>query len=64
MATPQLKQSYEPAARVHIRYAHVLRCIGQSLESLDLKSLELKTHGDTYVVQAWNRGVPVSKEVD
>lgn len=31
---------------------------------MDLKSLELKTHGDTYVVQAWNRGVPVSKEVD
>ena len=47
-----------------MRYSHLLRCIGQSLESLDLKAIELKTHGNFYLVQGWNRGTSVSKEVD
>ena len=64
MTAPQLKPNSEPRARLNLRYAHILRCIGQSLESSDLKALELKTHGDIYVVQGWNRGTPVSKEVD
>jgi len=64
VTTAQLRPDPEPRARLHLRYSHILRCIGQSLESLDLKALELRTHGDTYLVQGWNRGVPVSKELD
>lgn len=64
MTTAKVKPNPEPRGRLHLRYSHILRCIGQSLESLDLKALELKTHGDTYLVQGWNRGVPVSKELD
>ena len=64
VTAPRLKPISEPKARLNLRYAHILRCIGQSLESADLKALELKTHGDAYLVQGWNRGTPVSKEVD
>src|SRR6478609_3584784 len=39
-----------------MRYASTLRCIGQSLEAKELKSLEIKTHGDDFIVQGWNRG--------
>jgi|SRR5215467_4260261 len=60
----QLKFSPGPKARLNLRYAHILRCIGQSLESSDLKALELKAHGDSYLVRGWNRGAPASKEVD
>jgi hypothetical protein len=45
-------------------YSNALRCIGQSLESLDLKSLEVKTHGDTYIIQAWNKGTSTSMDIE
>jgi hypothetical protein len=32
-----------------------LRCIGQSLEGTDLKSLEVKIHGDKFIVQGWSK---------
>jgi hypothetical protein len=32
-----------------------LRCIGQSLEGTDLKSLELKTQGDKFIIQGWSK---------
>ena len=64
MAAPRLRPTTDPASHLGVRYAHMLRCIGQSLEALDLRSLELRTRGGTYVVQGWNRGTPVSKEVD
>jgi hypothetical protein len=64
VTAPQLKLNSGPKARLNLRYAHILRCIGQSLEASNLKALELKAHGDSYVVQGWNRGAPVSKEVD
>jgi hypothetical protein len=64
VAAPRLRPTTDPASHLGVRYAHVLRCIGQSLEALDLRSLELRTHGGNYVVQGWNRGIPVSKEVD
>jgi hypothetical protein len=38
-----------------MRYASILRCIGQSLEAMELKSIEVKTHGVDFVVQAWSR---------
>ena len=64
VTAPQVKETPLVSAASKVRYARILRCIGQSLESLDLRSLELKRHGDVYLVQAWNRGSPVSKEVD
>lgn len=50
--------------RVKIRYANILRCIGQNLESMELKAVEIKTHGEDYVVQLWNRGVSMSMDVE
>jgi hypothetical protein len=61
---PHLKENPVASAIPNLRYARVLRCIGQSLETLDLRSLELRRHGDDYIVQGWNRGTPVLKEVD
>ena len=52
--------SLQQTPRVKFRYANILRCIGQSLESVDLKAIELKRQGDTYVVQAWHRGTSSS----
>jgi hypothetical protein len=47
-----------------LRYASILRCIGQSLESMQLKALEIKTHGDDLVVQAWNRGTSMAMDLE
>jgi hypothetical protein len=38
------------------QYSHVLRCIGMSLEAMELKAVELKRHGDIFIVQGWHRG--------
>ena len=47
-----------------MRYSSVLRCLGQVLQELDLKALEVKTHGDKFVVQAWNRGTSMAMDVE
>jgi hypothetical protein len=52
--------SSSPARQLKPRYAIVLRCIGQSLEKVGLKALEVKTQGENYVVQAWNKGTSAS----
>ncbi|HEY7559833.1 MAG TPA: hypothetical protein VIH18_34060 [Candidatus Binatia bacterium] len=36
-------------------YSYVLRCIGQDLEGVDLKSLEVKSQGDKFIVQGWSK---------
>jgi hypothetical protein len=46
------------------RYASILRCVGQSLETMQLKALEIKTHGDDLVVQAWNRGTSMAMDLE
>jgi hypothetical protein len=38
------------------QYSHILRCIGMSLEATELKAVELKCHGDIFIVQGWHRG--------
>ncbi len=43
-----------------LRYASILRCVGQSLEQMQLKAVEIKIHGDDLVVQAWNRGTSMT----
>jgi len=47
-----------------MRYSSILRCIGQSLETMELKSLEVKTHGDIFIVQAWSRGIPMAMDLE
>lgn len=39
-----------------LRYANSLRCIGQTLEGMDLKAVEVKIQGETFIVQAWHKG--------
>jgi hypothetical protein len=51
-------------AQRKIRYASILRCLGQALEALNLKAVEVKTHGDDFVVQAWNRGTAMAMDVE
>jgi hypothetical protein len=31
---------------------------------MDLKAVEVKTHGDDYVIQAWNKGVSAAMDVE
>jgi hypothetical protein len=51
-------------AAVKMRYASILRCIGQSLDALELKALEIRTHGDDFIVQAWNRGASMAMDLE
>jgi hypothetical protein len=39
-----------------VRYSHILRCIGISLEATELKALELRKHGEEFIAQGWHRG--------
>ena len=52
--------SSNPTPSVKPRYSKALRCIGQSLDQVSLKALEVKTHGDNYTVQAWKKGTSSS----
>lgn len=47
-----------------MRYASALRCIGQLLEEMELKAVEVKLHGDDYVVQAWNKGTSMAMDLE
>ena len=47
-----------------MRYAAVLRCLGQTLEGMTLKAVEVKTHGDDFIVQAWKRGTSMMMDVE
>jgi hypothetical protein len=51
-------------AAAKMRYSSTLRCIGQSLEAMELKSLEIKTHGDDFIVQAWHRGPSMAMDLE
>ena len=53
-----------PRQRVIRKYSSILRCIGQSVEAEEVKAIEVKTHGENYVVQAWKRGIHTSVDVD
>lgn len=56
--------SLKQVPRVKLRYSNALRCIGQNLESMELKALEIKTHGENYVVQLWNKGISISMDLE
>jgi hypothetical protein len=44
-------------------YSYALRCIGQNLESLELKSLDVKTQGDKFIIQGWSKSTPSTMDV-
>ena len=62
MTTPTAVPAETGAKKM--RYSAILRCIGQSLEAMQLKALEIKTHGDDLVVQAWNRGASMAMDLE
>lgn len=47
-----------------MRYSSILRCLGQCFEEMQLKALEIKTHGDDLIVQAWNRGTSMAMDFE
>lgn len=47
-----------------LSHTRILRCIGQNLETLDLKALTLRYQGDAYVVQGWYKGTSSSVDVE
>lgn len=61
---PLASVSIKPVPRVRVRYSNALRCIGQNLESMELKAVEIKTHGENYVVQLWYKGVSISMDLE
>jgi hypothetical protein len=53
----------EPASRPANHYSYVLRCIGQNLEGMELKSLEVRTQGDKFVVQGWSKNASNTMDI-
>jgi hypothetical protein len=45
-------------------YSSILRCVGQSLEGMELKSIDIKSHGDDFIVQGWTRGPSKTMDVE
>ena len=52
------------ASPTNLRYASILRCLGQALEAMDLKAVEIKRHGEDFIVQAWNKGTSMAMDVE
>ena len=52
------------AVPAKMRYSSILRCVGQSLEGMELKSVDIKSHGDDFIVQGWNRGPSMAMDVE
>jgi hypothetical protein len=52
------------AAPARMRYAAILRCLGQTLDGMLLKAVEVRTHGDDFVVQAWKRGTSMMMDLE
>jgi len=54
--------SLKSVTRTH--YSNAFRWIGQSLEAMELKAVEVKTHGENYIIQAWNKGTSTSMDLE
>jgi hypothetical protein len=46
------------------RYSSLLRCIGQGLEGMPLKAIEVRSHGDDLIVQGWHRGTSMALDFE
>jgi hypothetical protein len=62
MAISALTVSEKAPARM--RYSAVLRCLGQTLEGVPLKAVEVRSHGEDFVVQAWKRGTSMMMDME
>jgi hypothetical protein len=47
-----------------MRYSSLLRCIGQGLEEMPLKALEVRTHGEEFILQGWHRGTSMAMDFE
>jgi hypothetical protein len=47
-----------------MRYSSLLRCIGQALEEMPIKAIEIRTHGDDLVLQGWHRGTSMAMDFE
>lgn len=47
-----------------MRYASLLRCIGQSLGDMPLKAIEVRTHGEEFILQGWHRGTAMAMDFE
>ena len=61
MATSTITAKAAPAK---MRYSSILRCMGQSLAGMELKSIDIKSHGDDWILQAWNRGTSMAMDLE
>jgi hypothetical protein len=57
------------AARTEIapkkmRYSSLLRCIGQGLDEMSLKAIEVRSHGEEFVLQGWHRGTAMAMDFE
>jgi hypothetical protein len=51
-------------AQNKMRYSSLLRCIGQCLEEMPLKAIEVRTHGDDFILQGWHRGTSMAMDFE
>jgi hypothetical protein len=56
--------SFNDRAATKSFYSRTLRCIGQSLDGLTLKALELRCEGTTYHIQGWQKGAFFSVDLE
>lgn len=61
MASPVQVQ---PIPTIGFRYSHILRCIGQSLEPLDLKAVDVKRQGHAYLIQGWSKSMSSTVDLE
>lgn len=58
------KAARTAVAPAKMRYSSILRCIGQALSAMQLKAVEVRTHGEDIIVQAWNRGTSMAMDFE
>jgi len=59
-----MKTNAPGLAPANLRYSSMLRCIGQALSGMQLKAVEVRTHGEDLIVQAWNRGTSMAMDFE
>jgi hypothetical protein len=47
-----------------MRYSSLLRCIGQGLEEMPVKAIEIRTHGEDFILQGWHRGTSMAMDFE
>jgi len=47
-----------------MRYSSLLRCLGQGLGEMTLKAIEVRTHGEDFILQGWHRGTSMAMDFE